>query len=285
MDIFLSKQLKYFMVMVEEKNVSKAAEALCITRSPLTKKINDLETILDARLFQKTRNELLPTPLAIEYYRKCKTLYEELKIIDNDIVHRNSRKITTLIFDISVSMLVIKHIQAILETEFPGLYVIRKAITIEDTERLNHEKNLIIISLRELPFTLNITPSKWRSEGLSIILPKSMSDNGRRISLPIYIWKDKYSSCIKNSVKSILNKHFYEIHFIEHNMDLSNLLHLIKNGKGCALQPFKFLQSFKIDGICGIKIDNYMPYIHIYHHATTSSSLVNRIKVMMNAVT
>lgn len=46
MDILLSKKMKYFMVTMERRNFSLADDELCITRSPLSKVITEIENRL-----------------------------------------------------------------------------------------------------------------------------------------------------------------------------------------------------------------------------------------------
>lgn len=53
MAIFISKQLKYFMTAMEHKSISKAAETLFLTRTPLSKILSDLEQFLDCKLFDR----------------------------------------------------------------------------------------------------------------------------------------------------------------------------------------------------------------------------------------
>ena len=64
MAIFISKQLKYFMTAMEHKSISKAAETLFLTRTPLSKILSDLEQFLDCKLFDRQYNTLVPTQFA-----------------------------------------------------------------------------------------------------------------------------------------------------------------------------------------------------------------------------
>lgn len=73
MGIFISKKLKYFIMAMEKRSFASASEALCITRSPLSKAITEIEEHLDGKLFIRKHNDLIPTPLAIEYYKKMQT--------------------------------------------------------------------------------------------------------------------------------------------------------------------------------------------------------------------
>ncbi|EBF9036684.1 LysR family transcriptional regulator, partial [Salmonella enterica] len=56
MGIFISKKLKYFIMAMEKRSFASASEALCITRSPLSKAITEIEEHLDGKLFIRKHN-------------------------------------------------------------------------------------------------------------------------------------------------------------------------------------------------------------------------------------
>ena len=47
------KTLKYFVMIVREQNISKAAERLYLTQPTLTKQMQELENELGAKLFER----------------------------------------------------------------------------------------------------------------------------------------------------------------------------------------------------------------------------------------
>lgn len=69
--------LMYFSVVFEERNLSKAAERISISRQALSKSISALEHNLEKVLFIRKQNGVEPTPDAIELFPHVKTILKE----------------------------------------------------------------------------------------------------------------------------------------------------------------------------------------------------------------
>ena len=91
MSIFISKQLKYFMVAMEKKCISKAADELYLTRTPLCKKLADLENALGETLFIRKYNELVPTEYAVSLYKELTPIYEAQSRLENKLNNKGMR--------------------------------------------------------------------------------------------------------------------------------------------------------------------------------------------------
>ncbi|WP_318367315.1 LysR family transcriptional regulator [Enterobacter sp.] len=283
MDIFLSKQLKYFMVVMQSKSISKAADKLCITRSPLSKKINELEVLIGGRLFTRKGNELIPTFLAKEYYEKCKLSYEYLQSIDYEISQKNKASGIELLIDFSFSPFLANHIQTVFEMERHPIKIVRTMLSAEDIHGLDYDNKTIAVSLREIPYTRQTASASWASEGFSILYPANYEPEQMKL-LPVYTWKDDFTSTTINCIVRLLEEDTHNITFIKHNLELNNLMHIIKSGKGRAILPYKFSQLFKINGIKVQKINTRQTYTYIYHNNLVSSSIINLLKSTINNI-
>ena len=60
------RQLRHFLSLAEHCHFSRAAEACLVTQSSLSASIKELETILDASLFERTKRSVMLTPLGRE---------------------------------------------------------------------------------------------------------------------------------------------------------------------------------------------------------------------------
>jgi len=78
MHFLLTKKLKYFMKVMEKGCLTKASEELFITRSPLGKTINELETLLGEQLFFRKHGLFKPTDYALNIYEKAEPLYRKI---------------------------------------------------------------------------------------------------------------------------------------------------------------------------------------------------------------
>ncbi|EGI5923908.1 LysR family transcriptional regulator, partial [Salmonella enterica subsp. enterica serovar Colindale] len=195
MGIFLSRKMHYFMVMMETRNFSKAAEILCITRSPLSKVVTEIEESLGGKLFFRKHNELEPTELALSYYERCRTLYSSLLCLENEHkIHNNARKIT-LKADISVPECLVRLMDTIIKSEMPNIELKREMITVSDLSSLDSNPDVIIMSLRPLGGADLVCCDSW--EGGKVVKIMASSSFDKCTTDKIFIWKDKYMTYFK----------------------------------------------------------------------------------------
>lgn len=76
---------RIFVVVAEEKNITKASERLNISQPALTKQIKNLENQLSAKLFERKNKGVELTAFGKELYGKLKNPIEELNKVDNQV--------------------------------------------------------------------------------------------------------------------------------------------------------------------------------------------------------
>lgn len=280
MGVLLAKKMKYFMVTMEVRNFAKAAEALCITRSPLSKAIFELEDYLGGKLFNRTYNSLEPTELAIEYYQKCKPIYEMLVALENECRSGNTESPLMLLFDISVPELLYQQIVMAMKSENILINCERYVVNLSDLEGISR-KNSIIISLREIASNADCDIDKWQGDEIVICMPND--HNIRKTKTDIFIWKDLTTDYIQRSFSQLTKPFIPDINFIEHNLNLTGLLYNVRAGKGCSLLTRKMATMFKVDGITYLPIKDRRPTIHLYHGNQKSvNKFIPQLKNVIN---
>ena len=75
--------LSYFITVYNYRNISKAAEEIHISRQALSKIINDMEREMDAILFERTQDGLIPTDIGNELYYHAENILHEFEEIQN----------------------------------------------------------------------------------------------------------------------------------------------------------------------------------------------------------
>lgn len=280
MGTFLAKKMHYFMVTMEERNFTKAAEKLCITRSPLTKVICELEESLGGKLFQRTYSTLQPTELAFEYYSKCKNIYDELINMESEIRCKDPSPVHTLTFDISVPELLYRTIIMGLSAEKVNIIHQRKIVNYEDMNKLLSSRDNYIFSLRELNNSMWDSTDKWRGDDIVLLSPKGIDLASS--SFPLFIWNDSLLDYTKKKFLKIINKPNSDITFIPHNFDLSTLCYNIHIGHGSALMTRKLACLYKIDGVDILETPNNALNIYFYHakNVKTNNTFLNIKKII-----
>ncbi len=93
--------LMYFSVVFEERNLSKAAEKISISRQALSKSISSLEQTLGKQLFYRRQNGVEPTADAMELFPHVKMILKEYDMIANQgkMEELNKRRVTIYTID------------------------------------------------------------------------------------------------------------------------------------------------------------------------------------------
>ncbi|WP_313488234.1 LysR family transcriptional regulator [Pseudescherichia sp.] len=280
MGVLLAKKMKYFMVTMEVRNFAKAAEALCITRSPLSKAIFELEDYLGGKLFNRTYNSLEPTELAIEYYQKCKPIYEMILALENECRSGHAESPFTVLFDISVPELLYQQIVMAMKSENILFNCERYVVKLTDIDEIQ-SKNTIVISLREISPNADCDVDKWKGDEIVLCMPDDYHPRNNKTN--IFIWKDLSTDYLQRSFYQMAKEHLSEITFIEHNLNLTGLLYNVRSGKGCSFLTRKIATMFKVDGVVYLPIKDRHPTIHLYHGKQKSASkLVLQLKNIIN---
>ena len=281
MGTFLAKKMHYFMVTMEEKNFAKAAERLCITRSPLSKIISEFEANLGGKLFKRTYSDLEPTQLAMDYYLKCKDLYDTLLQLESGLHHKNENKPLNIFFDVSVPELLCRMISMGLSSDGLIFERRRNIINIETINDLLKTPDNIIFSLREISSQLWDSVDKWKTDELVMVSAPEQSYLPKEPAF--FIWNDNFKDYMKRGLASRLRKSVSELNFIEHNYDFSGLLYNIHKGNGCAFMTKKLAVLYKTDGVVmsNLKKQSLEGFLY-YQRGARQTSKIHKIKTVLN---
>lgn len=77
---------KYFLVVIEEQSVSRAADKLSVSQPTVSYSIHTLQRELGKQLFTIEKNGLVPLPCALILYRRIKPLYQLLMRAIRDFI-------------------------------------------------------------------------------------------------------------------------------------------------------------------------------------------------------
>src|SRR5471032_661321 len=73
----LFEDLKTFVAVIDYNSLTRAAQALCLTQSAISRRIQHLEESLDANLFDRTSRPPKPTALAHRIYQHAVVLLRD----------------------------------------------------------------------------------------------------------------------------------------------------------------------------------------------------------------
>lgn len=283
MSIFLSKQLKYFMVAMELKCISKAADALCITRTPLCKKLIDIEKSLNKKLFVRSYNQLTPTDIATSLHKELLPLYESHLKIEKKLASRHCEAVLEIIFDITMPEMLYRTISSFIQGELPNRKLkFKRTLISEDILNKNaREENTIFISVRQLTFVPLYTVCTLHGSEVSILMPKHHLQS--KDSISFYVWNDNYLDYFKERVKTVLNEEYSTINFIEHNQEFTSIVSRIYQGYGACILPLKSAMMYRNEKLHTKVIKG--KYISVYLYYIDNNSLRNEVNITKQTIT
>lgn len=280
--MFISKKMRYFMVIMEKRNFSRAAEALCITRSPLSKMISEIELLLADKLFIRKHNDLEPTFLAWEMYYKCKPLYDKLLTLESNYSRHHDEYLPELYFDVTVPENLFKTLKMILSSEELNISCKRDLLSYDEIITLKDMRRKWVISFRDLGSCAGVHKEQWEGGELVLLRSHEQCKDTRRLP-PIYIWKENYTEFLKERFLYAIDDVTTNLDFIEHNYDMSTLFYLVRTGKGMALSSRKLATMYKLDGVSILPLKKYHPKFYLYSNMSSESDVrLMRFKDLLN---
>ena len=76
--------IRYFIAIVEERNITRAAERLGMQQPPLSIQLKKLEQIVGAQLVRRIPGGVEPTPAGLVLYSDYRVILEQLQVAEQN---------------------------------------------------------------------------------------------------------------------------------------------------------------------------------------------------------
>lgn len=160
MVMFISKSMKVFVILYQERSLKAAAEKLCLTVPPVSRMLKIAEDNIGEKLFTIERNRITPTVAGENLYHRLQPIYNELTSI--------TRRATDKLFYFSspqMNTIIVADLLQDCLAHFPVPY---------STRETNYMKNDDDIFISLQPVT---APSYFESEDYELMLPLSFTSS------------------------------------------------------------------------------------------------------------
>ncbi|MBF0035785.1 LysR family transcriptional regulator [Citrobacter freundii] len=249
MNFLLTKRLKYFIISMETKNIGLAAEQLYITRSPLLRMIQELEERMDAKLFIRKYNELIPTTFGKELYEKVKPFYDILYNIEAELSNSESNNKFELLFDISVPFIVYTYFVSAFKLLNHPVICRRMCITNSEIFHLKTKLATGLFSFREIKTPDDIYFHDCGMEQLYLLLPENISERDlgnfeKMQNMRLYIRQDDFSIEVRQFISEIIKDFASYLTITETRCDMASIMLSISAGEGAIILPGHLISYF-----------------------------------------
>ncbi|MCE0523302.1 MAG: LysR substrate-binding domain-containing protein [Methylacidiphilales bacterium] len=161
------RHLRYFVVVAEEQNVTRAAERLHVSQPPLSRQIRDLEEELGVGLFQRTAKSLALTEAGKIFLVEARAvlLRAEKAVQTVRAVASGERGQLRVGYAPSLTVELLPAALRLFEKKCPGVHV-----TLHD---LSTEECVQRLTARKLDVALTVRPSESSMRGLGFVRLKT----------------------------------------------------------------------------------------------------------------
>lgn len=169
------RQMQYFVVVADEKNMTRAAEVLHISQPPLSRQIQQLEEALETKLFVRSSRPLCLTKAGKVFYDRCVHILGQVEQMKRVTYQAGQQESNSLAIGFVPSMLYgpFPHIIKRLQTLRPNLEIrLVELLSSQQLEALREGE--IDIGFGRLRFAVNdISRLLLREERFMVAMSKS----------------------------------------------------------------------------------------------------------------
>lgn len=90
--------MRAFVLTARFQSITKAAEAMSLTVSPVSRLVSELETYYGRKLFQRDSNRITLTDYGRDLYNKINQIYKNLEVVESEIKGVNTKKIQKIYY-------------------------------------------------------------------------------------------------------------------------------------------------------------------------------------------
>lgn len=168
------RELKYLLMLEEEKNISHAAEKLYITQSTLSTFIKQLETELHTKLFARNSRGITVTPSGKVLLSHARRMVQEFQLAQNEISDLENLKTGEIRLGISTfrGTYILPHVLKSFHQQYPGI-----TVTISEANTIDLEQKIIDgildLALVTIPFQImkGPVPKPCIRDEISLVTP------------------------------------------------------------------------------------------------------------------
>lgn len=238
------RHLRYFLVVAEELNFTKASEKLFISQPPLSRQIKELENEIGAQLFIRSNKKVLLTEAGKYFYKEITVQMQNLEGIvlkTKKIAEHVSGEYRIGYISSTFSNTLTKLVKFLM-AKYPFLSIkLYEASTTKQILALEQHK--LDLGVIRAPVTSTEIISKlWYKDTFSLVynnnIIKADVQELKQLEKEVFVFFNKeYAPTFNSFLMQICSQNGFSPNLIHESNNVNSIIQLVRNGLGVSIVP------------------------------------------------
>ncbi|MCD7034146.1 LysR family transcriptional regulator [Metabacillus sp. GX 13764] len=264
------RQMRYFIMVAEELNFSRAAERLNMAQPPLSQEIRKLEEEIGVLLFHRTKRKVELSEAGKVFLKEArKTLLQFQQAVKAAQLAGDGKLGNLTVGFVDSSNLVVALIKEFRE-QFPRIHLTLKEMTTEQQVLALAEKQIQIGFVRSAENQDFLQSEVISEESLLLVLPEN-HPLCEKESIPMKMLAGEpfilFPRHLGNHFYDLIISYFREygisLNVVQEAIQMHTILNLVKTGIGLSIVP-STLADTPVSGVVFKEIQEPAPPIHLH---------------------
>ncbi|MGE7926607.1 LysR substrate-binding domain-containing protein [Lysinibacillus xylanilyticus] len=264
------RKMRYFMMVAEELNFSRAAERLRMAQPPLSQEIRKLEEELGVQLFHRTKRMVELTDAGRIFLEGSQQTLLQLERTIKETQLAAEGKIGSLIIGFVDSTEIVIEVLNKFRERFPKIQLILREMTTEQQLKALYEKQIHIGFIRSKLDNGILTSEVCSEESLRLVLHQdhpfaSLPEIPLRLLIdePFILFPRHMGPSFYDLIISYFWDHGVSLNVVQEAIQMQTIVNLVATGMGVSVVPSS-VESYKHPGVIYKKIQETTPKVNLY---------------------
>lgn len=244
------RQLQYFLAVIELRHFGQAAERCFVSQSTLSAGIQELENLLGAKLFERNKRKVMPTPLALTLAENARQIIETSEAIVQQAQGEKGVLVGTMRLGVipTIGPFLLPRVLPDIRQQYPELKLqLVEDQTVRLIERLNN--GLLDCAILALPYELGgLEFDRFWHEIFYVAFPPghALSQGGAIPSaeLPMdEVMLLEEGHCMRDHALSACHTKKMQPHATVQGTSLYTMIEMVAGGQGITFVPEMAVES------------------------------------------
>lgn len=264
------RKMRYFIMVAEELNFSRAAERLRMAQPPLSQEIRKLEEELGVQLFHRTKRMVELTDAGKIFLEGSQQTLFQLERAIKETQLAAEGKIGNLIIGFVDSTEIVIEVLNKFRERFPKIHLILREMTTEQQLKALYEKQIHIEFIRSKQNNGILSSEVCSEESLRLVLHQdhpftSLPEIPLQLLIdePFILFPRHFGTNFYDLIISYFGDHGVSLNVVQEAVQMQTIVNLVATGMGVSVVPSS-VESYKRPGVIYKKIQETTPKVNLY---------------------